>query len=346
MDREKILIWLPSPLGDAILCTPALRVLRSRFESKRIYFLARDTVKQLLSPSNFNDEWIETAGSSVFELAKKLKTYNFSTAILFKNSFGSALTVLLARIPQRIGYARDGRSLFLTHRFKPPKDSKGKYKPFSMIEYYLAITKWFGCETDDFKLELLLERRDPSDLSSKMPKIFSSGSPFVILVPGGAFGQSKCWPSERFAEVADRLIEKYGATVAVSVAPNRTEIEIAQNICNLANNKLYSLAETPLTLGELKTFIAQADLVITNDTGPRHIATALGRKVISLFGPNDPQWTQTGYEDEIQIVGTAECAPCEKPQCTQDENLCMNSITSDMVCTAADKILGSTQDNL
>ncbi len=215
-----------------------------------------------------------------------------------------------------------------------------------MIEYYLAITKWLGCETDDFKLELLLEPEDSSNLSSKMPRIFSPASPFVILVPGGAFGLSKCWSSERFAEVADRLIEKYGATVAVSVAPNRTEIEIAQKICSSANNKLYSLAETPLTLGELKTFIAQADLVITNDTGPRHIATALGRKVISLFGPNNPQWTQTGYKDEIQIVGTAECAPCEKPQCTQDENLCMNSITADMVCTAADKILGSTQDNL
>ncbi len=346
MDQEKILIWLPSPLGDAILCTPALRVLRSRFESKSIYFLAKPTVKQLLSPSNFNDEWIETAGSSVFELAKMLKTHNFSTAVLFKNSFGSALSVLLARIPQRIGYARDGRSLFLTHRFKPPKDSKGKYKPFSMIEYYLTITKWLGCETDDFKLELLLEPGDSSNLSSKIPKIFSSASPFVILVPGGAFGPSKCWSCERFAEVADRLIEKYGATVAVSVAPNLTEIEMAQKICSSANNKLYSLAETPLTLGELKTFIAQADLVITNDTGPRHIATALGRKVISLFGPNNPQWTQTGYKDEIQIVGTAECAPCDKPQCTQDENLCMNSITADMVCAAADKILGPTQDNL
>jgi heptosyltransferase-2 len=346
MDQEKILVWLPSPMGDAILCTPALRAIRRRFESKRIYFLARPTVKQLLSPSNFNDEWIETSRQNVFQLAKMLKSYKFSTAVLFKNSFGSGLAALLAGIPQRIGYARDARSFFLTKKIKPPKDPRGRYKPLSMIEYYLAITSWLGCETDDIKLELLLEPKDAANLSGKMPRIFSPASFFVIMVPGGAFGPSKCWPPERFAAVADWLIEKHGATVAVSVSPDEAEIRIADKICTTAKNKLYSLAEIPLTLGELKTFIAEADLVITNDTGPRHIAIALGKKVISLFGPNNPDWTQTGYKEEIQIVGTAECVPCEKPQCTQKEHKCMNSITVEMVCQAAERMLTRNQDEI
>ena len=79
--------------------------------------------------------------------------------------------------------------------------------------------------------------------------------------------------------------------------------------------------------------------MISNDTGPRHIAIALGRRVISLFGPNDPVWTQTGYENEIQLIGEAPCAPCQKPICKEKEHLCMQSITTDAVCEAAKKLL-------
>lgn len=343
MEQEKILVWLPSPMGDAILCTPALRAIRRRFESKRIYFLASSTVKQMLSPSNFNDEWIEYDGKNIFNMACRLKKENFSTAILFKNSFGSALAVMLAGIERRIGYSRDYRGFFLTDKIEAPKEQSGKFKAASMVDYYLGITSRLGCEADDMKLELLLEDDDLSSLSGKMPSIFSPVSPLVVLVPGGAFGPSKCWSPKRFAQTADWLVENYGATVAISIAPNKAEKQIAEDIVSAAKNKLYSLADTPLTLGELKSFIAEADLVITNDTGPRHIAIALDKKLISLFGPNNPDWTQTGHEHEIQIVGTAECAPCEKPECSQMEHLCMKSITVEMVCEAAEKMLKDTK---
>jgi heptosyltransferase-2 len=87
-----------------------------------------------------------------------------------------------------------------------------------------------------------------------------------------------------------------------------------------------------------------ADLVISNDTGPRHIAIALKRKVITLFGPNDPAWTDTGYENEIKIVGDAPCAPCTKPVCKMSEHLCMQAITVDMVCNAAEKLLKNKRE--
>jgi heptosyltransferase-2 len=89
----------------------------------------------------------------------------------------------------------------------------------------------------------------------------------------------------------------------------------------------------------LKVLFSIADLVISNDTGPRHIAAAFGRKVITLFGPNDPAWTDTGYENEIQIVGDVPCAPCGKPVCRKSEHLCMQAITVEMVCNAAKKLL-------
>ncbi|UCF14651.1 MAG: hypothetical protein JSW59_14650, partial [Phycisphaerales bacterium] len=161
----------------------------------------------------------------------------------------------------------------------------------------------------------------------------------VVIVPGGAFGPSKCWPNARYAQTADRLIANCNATVVVSVAPLKAETQIARQICNTSRHGLINLGDSPLSLDELKALFSIADLVITNDTGPRHIAIALQRKVVSLFGPNDPAWTDTGFENEIQIVGNVPCAPCSKPNCREDQHLCMESITVDMVCDAAKELV-------
>ncbi len=337
--KYEILVWLPSPMGDAVLCTPALRAIRQRFKSSRISFLAKPTVREVLSPSRFNDIWLEQQISNPLAIAKKLKKHKFTHAILFKNSFASALAAFLAGIPSRIGYAREGRGLLLTDKLYPPKLPDGKFKPISMIDYYLAIASWLGCNTTDRNLELLIDPQEDMKLSAKLPEAADFEGPVVVIVPGGAFGPSKCWLSERFAATADWLIASYNATVVVSVAPNPAEKRIAKEICDSSKHKLINLADRPITAGELKSLFSAADLVITNDTGPRHIAIALRRKIISLFGPNDPAWTDTGYENEIQIAGEAPCAPCCKPICEKKEHLCMQAITVEMVCKAAKKLL-------
>ncbi|HEG43225.1 MAG TPA: lipopolysaccharide heptosyltransferase II [Phycisphaerales bacterium] len=338
MEQEKILVYLPSPLGDAILCTPALRSLRERFSEAWICFLAKGVVKDVLSPSDFADEWIEAPKKSV-ELIHTLRQHHFDKAILFKNSFGSAMITSLARIPERIGYARDGRGIFLTSKLHPQKNSDGTFKPVVMIDYYLEIAKHLECDISNRRLGLSVDAGDAEAIQQKLKTFLPSDGPIVILVPGGAFGPSKCWLSERFAKTADHIIERFGATVVVSVAPNEAEEKIAGDICRLSKNKVYNLAETPVSLGELKALFARAELVITNDTGPRHIAIALDRKVITLFGPNDPAWTRTGYENEIEITGHAACAPCAKPKCTEPSHLCMEAISVERVCEEAGKML-------
>ena len=348
--RCEILVWLPSPLGDAVLCTPALRAIRQHFKSSKISFFAKPAVREVLSPGSFNDSWLEQQSRNPFTIAKKLKEHKFTHAILFKNSFASGLAASLARIPSRIGYAREGRGFLLTDKLYPPKLPDGKFKPISMIDYYLAIASWLGADTVDRSLELLIDPQKGESLRAKLPEIVNCEGPIVIIVPGGAFGPSKCWPSVRFAQTADWVITNYNATVVVSVASNPVERQIAGEICNSSSlslraqrsnlkHKLINLAESPITLGELKSLFSIADLVISNDTGPRHIAIALGRKIISLFGPNDPAWTDTGCEDEIQIVGDVSCAPCSKPICEKKEHLCMQAITVEMVCDAARKLL-------
>ncbi len=353
MQDIKILVWLPSPMGDAILCTPALRAIREKYESGKIYFLANTTVRRILSPCPFNDDWLEYDGKNPFSIAKILKEQKFTHAALFKNSFASALTVFLAKIPSRTGYDREQRGFLLTEKLHPPKISNGKFKPLSMVDYYLAIASKLDADTTNKKLELSVNPQDIESLETRLPEIFNAAGPVVILVPGGAFGPSKCWPAERFAKTAKNLISDFNATVIISVSANPAEQKIAKEICfskELSKpdlkNKLINLASAPLNLGQLKALFSQSDLVIANDTGPRHIAVALGRKVITLFGPNDPAWTDTQYENEIQITGNVTCSPCQKPDCRLQERICMESIPVEIVLNAAEQLLNNNQGHL
>ncbi len=331
---QSVLVYLPSPLGDAVLCTPALRAIRERFRGDTITFLANRVVREVLSSCPFHDDWFEAEhsfGATVSELRK----HRFDRVILFKNSFGSALTVFLAGIPQRIGYTREGRGFLLTDRLAPQRSAKGGFEPVSMVDYYLAIAQRLGAEITRRNLELHVDPEDMERVQTLLPEAFDTTGPLVVLVPGGAFGPSKCWPAERYAQTADWLAETCGATVVLSVAANSFEKQIAQQIQQTARHRPLSLADRPVSLGQLKALISRADLVIANDTGPRHMAIALGRKVVTLFGPNDPAWTQTGYADEVQIVGQAPCAPCQKPTCEQNNHACMRSIAVEQVCEAA-----------
>jgi heptosyltransferase-2 len=343
MAKQNTLIWLPSPMGDAILCTPALRAIRRRYPDNTIWFYTSNVVRDVLSPSHFNDKWLEQTSNNPLNLASEFKKYKFDRVILFKNSFMSALTVFLARIPERIGYTREWRGIFLSEKLEPPRLPDGKYKPTSMLDYYLALAAKIGADTADRAPQLEVSQADVQSLKEKLPEIFLTDGPLVVLVPGGAFGPNKCWPAEYFARTADWLAEKYEATVIVSVAPNIFEQGVGESVCKATKHRLINLGETPLTLGELKALFAAAELVIANDTGPRHIAIALKKKIITLFGPNDPEWTQTGWPDEIQIVANVECAPCQKPQCQFEKIWCMHSIGVETVCEAADKVLAKWQ---
>jgi len=326
-------------MGDAILCTPALRAIRKKFTDSEITFLGNEVIEQILSPCRFNDKWIVGKRGSRFKAIKKLRQYRFTHSILFKNSFGCALACFLAGIPVRAGYCRDGRGFLLTEKLYPEKLPDGRYKPASMIDYYLTLAGRLGCKSTDRQLELHIKQEHRKKLLEKLPVLRDNTGPIVIFVPGGAFGPSKCWPDERFAQTADRLVDKYKARIVVSVSEASAERRIAEQICSLSKHNLINLGESSVNLGELKALFSLSKLVITNDTGPRHIAIALKSKVITLFGPNDPAWTETGYKDEIKIVGTADCAPCARPVCKKQQHICMESISVDTVFEAAERLL-------
>ncbi len=329
---KKMLIWLPSPLGDAICATPALRAFRERFADSRITFLAAPFTQAILSPTPFADAWL-TPQKGLLPLVRQLRAGRFDAAILLKNSFGSVLTVVLAGIPQRVGYARDGRSLLLTDGLKPSRE-KGRFQIVSSVDYYLNLAAFLGGMPQSRLPELEVAEADKIAAAGKLPTLFTPNKPLVVIVPGGAFGPSKLWPYARFGACAEAIVEKYNANVVLSVAPTAAEMQAADSIAAHCRHPLVNLAKTPLSGGQLKALFARADLVLTNDTGPRHIAIALRRKIVTLFGPNNPARTHTGYADEIRIIGKGDCVPCDKPECKAAEHYCMQSITVDQVLDA------------
>ena len=341
---KKILVMLPNPMGDAILSGPALRYLRRRRPESAITLLGNPTVIEILRGNPWSDACLawpaEKNGRQGFwSAARWLREFQFDAVILLPNSFRSAALAFAAGIPRRLGYGRDGRGFLVTDAIAPIR-IQGRFPPMSMLDYYgylMEQTLSGGPEnhyfSDGLHLELFTgpqDRQQAEDLLQRWG--IASGRKLVMLVPGGAFGGSKWWPAERFAAVADWLTEK-GYTVVVSCAPNETEKKIAAQILSRVKKPIFNLVEEGLPLGGFKELIRRCALVISNDTGPCHIAAGFQVPLVTLFGPTDPRWTATGYPREIRLRLDVPCGPCQQDTCLLDHR-CLQQIRVDEVLAA------------
>ena len=370
-DGYNILVVLPTPMGDAVLAAPALRYLRAGLPQSRITFLANPTVLEILDGADFSDEQIvlDKKQRGLMAAAKILREQKFDAVVLMANSFRSAMLVYLADIKNRIGYNRDGRGWLLTCQV-PVFRLLGRFAPISMIDYYrflidraiehidqhvLPNESTQSAEKQNSVPSPTPGQADNENNNENHPQLFtgerergeidelfkrwhlSDEDRPIIMVPGGAFGPSKCWPAERFAQVADKLIED-GYRVIISCAPDDLERDIARRITTAAKNNIFSLADEKLSLSGLKELIRRCCLMVANDTGPCHIAAAFDVPLITIFGPTDPRWTATGYENEIRLRVDVDCGPCQRKTCSEDHR-CLTEIQVDDVYNAAKKLL-------
>jgi heptosyltransferase II len=189
----------------------------------------------------------------------------------------------------RAGYVRDGRGWLLTHGLTPQE----KRVPVPAVEYYAALAEWaLGVQNIDRRLQLCTTDEERAEAERLLHDV---KRPFVLLNPG-ANREDKRWPAERFALVADRLAASKGLAAVVSGSPK--ESQVLEKVVQSAKSPIVNLESRGLTLGSLKAMIEQAALVITNDTGPRHIAAALGTPAVVLFGPTDHRWTTLPHARE------------------------------------------------
>ncbi|NIA07391.1 MAG: lipopolysaccharide heptosyltransferase II [Actinobacteria bacterium] len=334
---------LPNWLGDTVMATPALRVLRQKFPQTHIAYLGRSGPLAVLADAPWSDATIELPASGTgeyrrqfFPLVRRLIRERFDCALLMPNSFSSALLVCLARIPQRIGYDRDGRGVFLTDRLLPAKDN-GRFVPSPMIRYYLALAGYLGASQLDTAMELFTSPADETALDRLLPEWgLDSDHGVLLLHPGGGFGPSKRWPPERFARVADILSERFDLAVAISAGPS--ERDVAQAVQDSMSRPSVNLARQNISIGQLKVLVRRSRLLISNDTGPRHFAVAFGVPVVTIFGSTDPAWTDTFFDGERIVRAEVDCGPCQKKTCKQDHR-CMELVTPDMVLAPAVELL-------
>jgi len=304
---SRLLVILPSWIGDAVMATPALSLIRERMKGSFIGGLARPGVAELMEGelpdgSRLLDEiHIEQISGMMGpkRAAAKLRARRYDAAVLLTNSFSTALAARMAFIPERIGYDRDGRGLLLTRRLKPEKRGSGDWAVVPAVEYYWRLARAFldevdpgpGALPDDARMRLPMsasQRRAGEDVLERAGVL---GHDFAILNPGGN-NPAKRWPAERFARVAEHLAARHGLRVLVNGAPNEARLcaEIVEGAA--CDPKPVALAGMDgMSIGALKGAVSRARIMVSCDTGPRHIAAALGVPVVSLFGPTDHRWT-------------------------------------------------------
>ena len=350
---SKILIVQPSWVGDAVMATPALRAIRQLYPQAHIAYLMRRYVKPLYGGMPWADQIItyrtgkshSKTGKSLLDLAARLRAARFDLAVLLPNSFKAALLCKLANIPRVVGYERDGRGFLLTDKLLHVKD-RGKFIPVPIVKTYMGLAHYLGSPERDLRLRLFVtasEQREGSDLLTRCglsPDICRPGAqgepPLVLLNPGAQYGAAKCWRPEYFAELADRFIEELNATVLLSGAPR--ERSILESIKRCMRHAALDLSNKGITLGSLKEIVRRCDLIVTNDTGPRHIAAALDVPVVTIFGPTHPEWTEIYFEKERKVAVKVFCGPCQKKVCPLDHR-CMTRVTPAMVFEASMRLL-------
>ncbi|MFO0972235.1 MAG: lipopolysaccharide heptosyltransferase II [Phycisphaerae bacterium] len=336
-DVRRILVILPNWVGDVVLATPVLVALRRRFPDARITYLCRAYVSDLVGAGELCDACIHwpagTRGWPAF--IRRLRRERFDLALLMPNSFRSALAAWLSGAVRRIGYARDGRGWLLTDRLAPPRDGR-RFRPVTMVDYYAALLEPLGARIAERRPTLAVGAADEAAIAGRLgPR--DPRRPRVVLNPGGAFGSAKLWPAERFAALADALVERADAEVIVTGTPG--ERAIAAAIRAAARHALVYCFEPPLGLGPLKALVCDADLLVTNDTGPRHFAIAFDVPVVTIFGPTDPVWTATAGARERSVMLTLDCMPCQQKRCPLGHNDCLRKLEVDPVLAAAEALL-------
>jgi heptosyltransferase-2 len=351
---QRILVIQPSWVGDAVMATPTLRALREQYPSAHISYLMKRYVKPIYTGMPWADRLItyrtgktaKRAGrAGPFRLAARLRRGQFDLAVLLPNSFRTAALAKLARIPRIVGYDRDGRGFLLTDRLIPYREN-GRFVPTPIVKSYLGIAQYLGSQSRDVRMQLFVTpaERDEADdvfarvgLPRSLERPFATGQPpLVMLNPGAQYGAAKCWLPEYFAILSDRLVDEWNATVLVSASPR--ERPIVEAILRHARRPVIDLSAAGTSLGALKEIVRRCDLMITNDTGPRHVAAAMDVPVITLFGPTHPDWTQIYFHRERQVAVKVFCGPCQKKACPLDHR-CMTRLTPQMVFQTARELL-------
>ena len=332
----KLLVRAPNWIGDAVLSLPVLDCLRRNLPDGEIWVAATPWVMDIFSPLPNLDGTVSLPQSNGLRnlrlSAKEIEGGRFDAGILLTNSFASALLFCLAKIPERWGYSKDLRQPLLTKGVTPLFQEK----PSHQLQHYLTLASKLGMEIPPVRLNYPLgppEKEEGRNLLLSFKVDIKK--PVVLLCPGASYGPAKRWPAASFSELATSLQDKIGAEILV--AGSRQDAELGEAIAAGMGTKP-ALLTGKTTLLQLAEIAAHAALVVSNDSGLMHLANALHRPVIAIFGPTDPRRTGPYQEPSLVLKKEVPCWPCFYRTCPY-EHQCMTAITPEEVLHACLEII-------
>jgi len=335
----KILIRATNWVGDAIMALPAIRAVREKFRRAEIAIVGRPYVLDIYREQGIADEMIaydtarEHRGISGREkLAAELRERKFDTALLLQNAFDAAWLAWRAKVPERIGYARDGRSLLLTEAIAVPKSGE---VPAHEKFYYLELIRragWIENFSDTPWIALNVSKEKRKSAHATLSEAGSSpGRARIAVGAGASYGSAKCWPPDRFAATLNGLADKLDADVILFGTAGEAAVSAAIK-AGLKRAPVDLTGKTAIV--DLPALLSQCNLFIGNDSGAMHVAAAVGLPIVAVFGPTDPKGTVPVTPNCSVVQEKPYCSPCFLRRCPTDHR-CMKAVTPAMVESAA-----------
>ena len=347
---EKILIVRLSAIGDVVHALPALKSLRANFPDSEISWLVEDKASGVLSGHPDIDEVIvfprrrwqrnilkikESINTllEIFLFYKKLRNGRYDLVIDFQGNLKSGIMTLMTKSENRIGFGKghckEFNYLFTAYRICPPG------KRMHRIDKYLSLLSGLGIKANYQRPELPESEKEKDYVNEFIRANIDKHKPVIIIHPGTSkFGSYKRWPVMNYTRLADMILESHDVNVIFTWGPD--ELDVVNEIVSNMKHKAYVACETE-SIRQLIELMRYADLFISGDTGPLHIASVLGIPIVAVYGPKDPEIYGPYNGKAVVIRKDLPCSPCTKRTCPEPE--CMTSILPEEVYHAASKLM-------
>jgi len=340
---KRILIVRTDRIGDVVLSTPVITATRQAFPHAYIAMMVSPETEEIVAQNPHLNEVIvydkKLSYRGIFQtlrFATHLREKRFDLALVLHSTTRVNLISFLAKIPKRVGYARRKMDFLLTDKLEYRKRLGEKHES----EYSLDVLRSLGVKVEKAPLCVSIKKKSEKNIDNLLFKRGVKKRLRMAVIHPGASCISKMWPQENFARLADILIERFNLTVVLISSPE--QIKIGENVKGLMNNKpLFLCGKT--SLSDLAVLFKRSELFISNDSGPVHIACAVGTPVISIFGRNEKglgpaRWGPIGAKG-VALHKDVGCAECLAHNCKKDF-LCLKSVTVEEALEKASGLLG------
>lgn len=345
LEPKNIIVRMPNWIGDLVMATPILTDLKKAFPQARLTAMCRSPICELLSEDPEIDELFCFSKTSGFNrrqerrsIIEKLQKGKYDLGILLTHSFSSAWWFWRGNVRNRLGYESGARNLLLSDSLPFPENIQNQH----LVVTYKMLLDPLGIPVSETPPRLYLKDKERQDAHTLLIQHGIPEDAIVVGInPGATYGSAKCWLPERFHEVAQRLLSD--PKVYVVFFGDQATASLVKEICVGLPARVVNLAGTT-SLRELASVISNCDVVLTNDSGPMHVADALGTPVVALFGSTSVVVTGP-YRGGKVIHKHVECSPCYQRTCPIDFR-CMKRIEVDEVVDAIDKIIAPKRSKL